>query len=125
MTQGANGLHIMGPGGLKKDPSEFLAEPRVSDAISALRKSFDVILIDSPPLELWTDALSFSRVADAVILVARVGKITSEAHEHSIESHVRAGANISGTVVTGVRVPSVRRSRVIFSRRRTTAVRTP
>ena len=112
ITAGRAGLSVMGPGQMTKTPAEFLAEPRVATGIDRLRSEFEVILIDSPALQQWTDALSFSALADAVVVVCRLGRMTEEELDAAFLVHERAGANVAGTIVT-----NVRRSRAKSSRR--------
>ena len=118
LTVGREGLLVMGPGQMAKEPAEFLAEPRVTAAIGRLRAEFEVILIDTPALQLRTDALSFCAVADAVVLVCRLGRVTEEELDDFFLAHERAGGLIAGTIVTGVPESRVTRTRMILSRRR-------
>ena len=53
------------------DSSELVAHHRMEELITALSPHFDWILIDSPPVLAVTDAVELSRVADAVLLIAR------------------------------------------------------
>jgi protein-tyrosine kinase len=51
--------------------SELVAHHRMDELIATLAPHFDWILIDSPPVLAVTDAVELSRVADAVLLIAR------------------------------------------------------
>lgn len=114
---GSDGLMMMGAGQVGQEPAEFLAEPRVSESIDMLRRLFDVILIDTPPLEYRTDSLSFVANVDAVLLVAPIGRITDQELDESVEAFTRAGAVVAGTIVTAVRLPLIRRLRTLFAKR--------
>jgi len=50
---------------------ELIANHRIEDLISVLSPHFDWILIDSPPVLAFADAIDLARAADAVLLVAR------------------------------------------------------
>lgn len=51
--------------------SELIANHRVEELIAALAPHFDWILIDTPPVLVFADAVDLARAADAVLLVAR------------------------------------------------------
>lgn len=114
---GTDGLVVMGAGNVGWEPAEFLAKPAIEDAIGQLRTMFDVILIDTPPLEHRTDSLSFVAIVDAVLLVAPVGRLTNEELDESIEAITRAGGVVVGTIVTAVRLSFLRRLRTLFTKR--------
>lgn len=57
-------------------PSEILGSPAFDSLLSQLRLRYDIILIDTPPALIVTDAVLISHKADAVIWVARAGVIT-------------------------------------------------
>jgi polysaccharide biosynthesis transport protein len=54
-------------------PSELLAQGRLEELIAWSRQHYDVILIDTPPALLVTDALIVAQSLDIILLVARVG----------------------------------------------------
>jgi capsular exopolysaccharide synthesis family protein len=51
--------------------SELVASSRIEELKEAVAPHFDWILIDSPPVLAFADAIDLARAADAVILVAR------------------------------------------------------
>jgi capsular exopolysaccharide synthesis family protein len=51
--------------------SELVANHRIEELVVTLSPHFDWILIDSPPVLAFADAIDLSRAADAVLLVAR------------------------------------------------------
>jgi capsular exopolysaccharide synthesis family protein len=50
---------------------ELIANHRIEELIAALSPHFDWILIDTPPVLAFADAIDIARAADAVLLVAR------------------------------------------------------
>lgn len=54
-------------------PSELLGKGRFEELIEWARHRFDVVLIDTPPALLVTDALIVAQSLDIILLVARVG----------------------------------------------------
>jgi len=60
------------PAGLGSDNSlELVANHRIEELVRVLSPHFDWILIDSPPVLAFADAIDLARAADAVLLVAR------------------------------------------------------
>jgi tyrosine-protein kinase Etk/Wzc len=66
-------LSIIGSGQVPPNPSELLEKDRLDELITELKKNFDDIIIDSPPIHLVTDAIIIARVADVTLYVIRQG----------------------------------------------------
>ena len=71
---GISNLTFIPAGKCGENSSEIVAHQRMEDLIKTLAPHFDWILIDSPPVLAVTDAVELSRVADAVLLVARAAR---------------------------------------------------
>jgi tyrosine-protein kinase Etk/Wzc len=70
---GIPGLDVLGCGSILPNPSELLEKEKLDEMIDDLRKMYDDIIIDSPPIHLVTDALIIARVADASLYIMRQG----------------------------------------------------
>ena len=57
-------------------PSEILGSTAFDELLEHLRSRYDIVLIDSPPALVVTDAVSISSKVDVVIWVARAGTVT-------------------------------------------------
>ncbi|MBR3940838.1 MAG: tyrosine protein kinase, partial [Bacteroidaceae bacterium] len=64
-------LFVLPAGIVPPNPSELLARPNLDKAIEYLKDKFDYIVLDTAPVALVTDSMIISRVADAVVYVAR------------------------------------------------------
>ncbi|MGB4774359.1 MAG: polysaccharide biosynthesis tyrosine autokinase, partial [Daejeonella sp.] len=69
--EGYENLHFISPGSLPENPSELLANGKVSAIIDYLDNSFDVVIIDTSPAVLVTDAYILSGLCDATLYVIR------------------------------------------------------
>jgi len=67
-------LSIVATGTLPPNPAELLASERLRQMLDRLDPLYEIILIDSPPVNLFTDAALIGTQADGVLLVARAGK---------------------------------------------------
>lgn len=68
---GYENLHFVSPGSLPENPSELLANGKVSGIIEYLEKNFDLVIIDTSPAVLVTDAFVLSELCDATLYVIR------------------------------------------------------
>jgi len=77
-SSGISGLDVMGAGTIQNNPSELLEKVNLDNLIDILRKKYDFVIIDSPPIHLVTDALIIARVVDAALYVIRQGYTLKE-----------------------------------------------
>ncbi|MGB8508831.1 MAG: CpsD/CapB family tyrosine-protein kinase, partial [Pyrinomonadaceae bacterium] len=68
------GLHLLPGGTARDDVAELLSGPKFSRVLAEVRKMFDYIIIDAPPLAIFTDATLLINRADGALIVARSGK---------------------------------------------------
>lgn len=64
-------LAVLPAGALPPNPAELLSRPTFENLLMELTTSFDVILLDTPPVALSVDAQIISTRTGAVLLVAR------------------------------------------------------
>lgn len=64
-------LDVLGCGSILPNPSELIEKERLDEMIADLRKMYDHIIIDSPPVHIVSDALIIARVADASLYIVR------------------------------------------------------
>src|SRR5918912_590165 len=79
------GLHILPGGEARDDVAELLSGPRFGHLLAELRRMFDYIIIDAPPLGIFTDATVLINRADAALLVVRSGKTRCLALDRLVE----------------------------------------
>ena len=72
-------LHLISSGPLPANPIELLTSERMDNLVAYLKRSFDFVLFDTPPLLAVSDALAMGPMADAIILVARGGQTPKQA----------------------------------------------
>ena len=68
------GLYLLPGGEARDDVAELLSGPSYARLLTDVRKMFDYIIIDAPPLGIFTDANVLMNRADAALLVVRSGK---------------------------------------------------
>jgi protein-tyrosine kinase len=68
------GLYLLPGGQARDDVAELLSGPTYARVIAEVRRMFDFIIIDAPPLGIFTDANVLINRADAALMVVRAGK---------------------------------------------------
>jgi capsular exopolysaccharide synthesis family protein len=64
-------LHFITAGPIPPNPSELIISPRMNEIIEELKRRYDVILIDNPPVGLVTDGIAMIQRADYPIYIFR------------------------------------------------------
>jgi capsular exopolysaccharide synthesis family protein len=99
---GVPGLDLLASGALPPNPSELLDSTRVGAVFKALADSYDMVLLDTPPLLDVTDALIVGRCADAVAVVARVGRVDRSQLVRALDHLAQANLPVMGIVAHDV-----------------------
>jgi len=68
------GLYLLPGGKPRDDVAELLSGPSYARLLTDVRRMFDYIIIDAPPLGIFTDANVLMTKADGALLVVRAGK---------------------------------------------------
>jgi capsular exopolysaccharide synthesis family protein len=104
----SGGVHVLASGPLPPNPSELLASQQMELLVGRMRRGYDVVLIDTPPLLPVTDAAVLAPVTDGVILVCRFRQTTRLQLEAAAEALRAVSARVLGTVFTMVPGPGRR-----------------
>ena len=79
------GLHLLPGGRPRDDVAELLSGPSYARLLSEVRRMFDYIIIDAPPLGIFTDASVLMSRADGGLLVVRANKTRYSAVDKLLE----------------------------------------
>jgi len=101
-TTEQDGLAVLTSGPLPPNPAEFLGSHRSSAVLRALADAYDVVVIDSPPLQAVADGAILSQLADATVLVVDARRSHRESVVRARETLERAGARVIGVVLNRV-----------------------
>jgi tyrosine-protein kinase Etk/Wzc len=87
-------LTVLTSGSAVASPPGLVGSTRMRDLLEHLRERFDLVLMDTPPVNILTDAALIGVNADGVIVVVRAGVTDSAALGYAMEqlNHVRAPA---------------------------------
>jgi succinoglycan biosynthesis transport protein ExoP len=95
-------LRVLPSGPLPPNPSELLGSQKMRRLIERLKDEADIVLFDTPPILLVTDAAVLAMEADGVLLVAESGRTRRAAVQQSAQRLRQLGANIVGVVLNFV-----------------------
>ncbi|MCK5545601.1 MAG: polysaccharide biosynthesis tyrosine autokinase, partial [Desulfobulbaceae bacterium] len=95
-------LDVLASGPGVPNATDVLGTKRFDDLLSALRKYYDNIIIDSPPATLLADAVVLSKSVDGIVLVVRAADTAKKIVKNGAEKFLNVGAKILGTVLNGV-----------------------
>ncbi len=94
-------LAILSSGMPPEYPAEMLASAKMLELIDGWRSTYDHIVIDTPPVSMFTDAVVLGSHADAVLVVVRASVTTRQMLRHTCEVLQRANVNLAGVVLNG------------------------
>lgn len=92
-------LHVLPAGRVPPNPLELIASHRFAEVIEELGKLFEVILIDSPPVQLVSDALVLSNIATEVVYVVKADDTPYPLARVGIKRLRRVNAPLVGVVL--------------------------
>jgi len=92
-------LDVMTSGTYPPNPAELLGSSRLRALLDSLSKLYDVVLIDSPPLTVVTDAAVIAPHVDGVLVVARASQTEVGALEFAMMQLRNVNARVKGTIL--------------------------
>jgi tyrosine-protein kinase Etk/Wzc len=66
-------LFVLGCGPVPPNPSELLLDPKVDELFVWLKNNYDIIIIDTAPVGMVSDAMTLAKYADASLYLVRQG----------------------------------------------------
>ena len=98
-STGVKGLSLLTCGALPTNASNLLSGGGMRALMQELSKSFDLLILDTPPVLATADAGILSALTDGVLLVVRAGQTDRAAAQRANQLLNNVGARIVGTVL--------------------------
>lgn len=92
-------LSVIASGSIPPNPAEVLGSEMMSEFIKEISQHFDYIIIDTPPINVVSDALPVIRESDGVVMVVRSNSSTHPELQKALDSLKFIDAKILGFVV--------------------------
>ncbi len=100
VSEQQDGLQVITCGDIPPNPTELLSSKRFEVLLDALRKTYEYIIIDLPPVAEVSDALITSKLVDGMIVVVRQEYVDKHLLDDTIHQLNLSGARILGLVMT-------------------------
>ena len=94
-------LKFITAGTQTNNPSELFSTDSFSDMLNSIKDSYDYIIIDTPPINLVSDALVIAQKCDGIILIARANITSYDAFKRTLNSTKELNINVLGVIING------------------------
>jgi tyrosine-protein kinase Etk/Wzc len=99
---GGREVHVLPRGTAKADPAALLASDKPRELLARARELYDMVILDTPPVNAVADAALLSRQCDGVLVVARAGVTARDALAFAMEQLRIVHAPVIGAVLNDV-----------------------
>jgi capsular exopolysaccharide synthesis family protein len=93
------GLSVLTAGPTPPNPAELLGGSRMRELLDKLAQSYEMVIIDTPPVLIASDAAILSRHVAGTLLVVRAGKTQTAALRDAMQQLATVGTRVTGTVL--------------------------
>lgn len=84
------------------NPADLLVAQRLQPLFERLRQQYDYVLLDTPPLNLFTDSALIGAQADALLIVARADRTEREELRFAVAQLRNVQVNLAGAILNDV-----------------------
>lgn len=92
-------IDILTSGPVPTDPANLLSSPRMGELMATFEKTYDLVILDAPPVLGLVDAILTASFCRGVVLVARIGQVTRT--EVAQATSMLSKLNLIGVVANG------------------------
>ena len=92
-------IDLIPTGIMPENPADLVGSSNMRKLVEGAAAEYDVVLIDTPPLNLFADAVVLASLTDGVLLVARAGKTATGALTFAAEQLRRARVQVLGALL--------------------------
>jgi capsular exopolysaccharide synthesis family protein len=101
---GGRNLDVIIAGSLPPNPAELIESQTMAEVLSQLSERYELVVIDTAPIGVVSDAFPLLHRVDGVIIVARMDTTTRDTAERIREQLHRLEASVLGIIANGVKV---------------------
>jgi len=102
IVQVEENLSLLRSGGSEKRPTRYFENERLNALFARLRDNFDVIIVDSPPMGVFSDSLLLSRYCDEILFVVRFNKTGKFRIRATVDRIYQSDIAMAGVVLNGI-----------------------
>ncbi|MBI5403778.1 MAG: polysaccharide biosynthesis tyrosine autokinase [Ignavibacteriae bacterium] len=104
ISSNIKGFDLLLSGPVAPDSSRLIESLKTKNLIHKLKEMYDMVIIDTPPLMIVSDAIIIGQSVDGIIHIIEYGRTTNEMVEHAYGLMTRSGLNIIGGILNKFRV---------------------
>lgn len=97
-------LDVMTAGPTPPNPSELLASKNTDEMLENLNEKYDIIIIDTAPINIVTDAMELAKNISGIVMVVQYGKTTNEDVEIAVKKIEFAQMNLLGFILNNIKL---------------------
>jgi Mrp family chromosome partitioning ATPase len=95
-------LDVVTAGPIPPNPSDLIESDALHRLVKQAEKDYDLVVVDTPPASVVSDAIPLVAYVSGVIVVCRLGKTTRDAATHLHNQLTQLNASLLGVVVNSV-----------------------
>ncbi len=96
-------LDVMPAGPIPPNPSELLASESMTEILEKLSERYDMVIIDTPPVNVVTDSMELAKNVSGTIMVVRYGDTTTDDVDEAMKKIEFFKMNMLGFILNGVK----------------------
>ncbi len=100
---GIENVFVITSGDIPSNPAAVLTSKRFTELITEVKRDFDLILVDSPPVLPIADASIIAPLVDNVLVVYEIGKTARQALMRAKVQIESTGGQITGVILNNIR----------------------
>lgn len=104
-VEGRGELYVLPCGTSESERHIPLDMDQLDALVDSVEGQFDLVVIDTPPLNILSDAAAIASTVDGVMVVVRAGLTDREALDLTLDRLKRANAHVMGIVMNDVELP--------------------
>lgn len=102
VPSGIDKLDIITSGDIPPNPPALLSSSKMEALLAELKATYDVVILDTPPINMVSDAVALAPHIDGVLFVVRANLSERGAVAYAVEQLEYANIKILGFVLNGV-----------------------
>lgn len=96
-----NNLDVMTAGPIPPNPAELLSSQKMRELVHLISKYYDYIFLDTPPVNVVSDALLMNDIAAGIVLVVKEDSTSHPALKDALRSIEMANGKVLGFIKVG------------------------
>ena len=97
-----NNIELLPMGIIPPNPGELLSSKKNKDLLELLKKHYDIIILDCPPVNGLSDTISLTSIADTSVIVSAINITPIETLEQTKKVLEQVSAKVSGIIVNKI-----------------------